>query len=527
MKRLLYVLILTAMILVIGAVPVLADGLKAVPLYYVYNWSGTGPVYTTSLQERDNLVAQGWKCKDPDMFVSPVQVPNTVPLYRLYTAKYYGDHFYTIDKAARDAAIKNGGYTDEGICCYVVPPTGNAAGTLQINQYKETYKGFHLYFVNGSNVNANIQYEFAAFRCWQSAGEVASINIKSPNGGESWPVGSKKTITWSTSGSGGYVNILCSTNGGTNWTALNAVAVDNKGSWPVAMPSTASDHALIKLIWINSFLAPTTTWSTDTSDGEFKLTKLTLFPGLSKQVAIGIPPAAPTGLSANALTSTNVKLAWTDASNNETGFKIERKGSGMFAQIAVTGGGATSYSDTGLTANNTYTYRVEAYNSFGESAYCSEVTVTTPPELGQPPQQPPQNNPPAKTVIQLYLGKMLYYVNGNGLNMDAAPIAKWGRTLLPIKYVGDALGATVQWDPSDKKATISLNGNTVEVWVGKNAARVNGAYKIIDEQNPEVLPVIVPPGRTLLPLRFIAENLGCDVQWDPGLQMATVTYPKP
>ncbi|MGE5404357.1 MAG: stalk domain-containing protein [Candidatus Saccharibacteria bacterium] len=132
----------------------------------------------------------------------------------------------------------------------------------------------------------------------------------------------------------------------------------------------------------------------------------------------------------------------------------------------------------------------------------------------------------SKIVIQLFLGKKAYDVNGNVEQMDAAPISKWGRTLLPVKYIADALGADVQWNPAEKKATIGLNGKTIEVWVGKNIARINGNTVVIDPQNPQVKGITVPPGRTLLPLRFIAENLGCDVQWDPNLQRATVTYPK-
>jgi titin len=56
---------------------------------------------------------------------------------------------------------------------------------------------------------------------------------------------------------------------------------------------------------------------------------------------------------------------------------------------------------------------------------------------------------------------------------------------------------------------------------------VNGIGTPIDPQNPNVAPIIVPPGRTMLPLRFIAESLGCQVDWNQALQEVTVTYPKP
>lgn len=92
------------------------------------------------------------------------------------------------------------------------------------------------------------------------------------------------------------------------------------------------------------------------------------------------PPDAPTGLTATATSSSQINLSWTDASSNEDGFKIERcQGAGCsdFAQIATVGAGATSYSNTGLTASTSYSYRVRAYNSGGDSAYSNTASATT------------------------------------------------------------------------------------------------------------------------------------------------------
>ncbi|MGE5416967.1 MAG: stalk domain-containing protein [Acidobacteriota bacterium] len=200
-----------------------------------------------------------------------------------------------------------------------------------------------------------------------------------------------------------------------------------------------------------------------------------------------------------------------------------------------------------------YQVAVMAMNNNNSISQFSNIVSVTMPDLQQQSQQNQQQDPQqnqsqqsqsqqnqgqvqtsgnnpgtssSKIVIQLFLGKKAFDVNGTVEQMDAAPISKWGRTLLPVKYVADALGADVQWDPTEKKATISMNGQTIEVWAGKNIARINGSNVVIDAQNPQVKGITVPPGRTMLPLRFIAENLGCDVQWDPNLQRATVTYPK-
>ena len=90
-------------------------------------------------------------------------------------------------------------------------------------------------------------------------------------------------------------------------------------------------------------------------------------------------PAAPSGLSAINVSSSEIDLSWTDNSSDETGFKIERKtgSGGTYAEIDTVGAGVTSYSSTGLTASTTYYYRVRAYNSGDNSSYCSEANATT------------------------------------------------------------------------------------------------------------------------------------------------------
>jgi hypothetical protein len=91
-------------------------------------------------------------------------------------------------------------------------------------------------------------------------------------------------------------------------------------------------------------------------------------------------PAAPSGLAITTLLSNKIIIGWTDNSNNETGFKIQRKQgvTGTFTQIAITGANATAYSDTGVIDGTLYYYRVSATNSAGDSAFSNQVSGTTP-----------------------------------------------------------------------------------------------------------------------------------------------------
>jgi fibronectin type 3 domain-containing protein len=90
-------------------------------------------------------------------------------------------------------------------------------------------------------------------------------------------------------------------------------------------------------------------------------------------------PSAPTGLSAKALSSSQVLLNWTDTSNNETHFRIDRSPNGVsFTTVAWVGTNITTYTDGGRSANTTYHYRVSSYNANGSSAPSNVVTITTP-----------------------------------------------------------------------------------------------------------------------------------------------------
>ena len=129
--------------------------------------------------------------------------------------------------------------------------------------------------------------------------------------------------------------------------------------------------------------------------------------------------------------------------------------------------------------------------------------------------------------MHLYIDKTTYYVNDTLMTMDVAPIIRESRTLLPIRYVAEALGADVEWNATERKVTITFKETIIELWIDKNTAKVNGEYKLIDATNPKVTPIIIPPGRTMLPIRFIAENLGCLVEWSDQLREVKVTYPAP
>jgi uncharacterized protein len=171
-----------------------------------------------------------------------------------------------------------------------------------------------------------------------------------------------------------------------------------------------------------------------------------------------------------------------------------------------------TFKDISCSPNIKYFYHVTACRDSNISSENSnEIEIIIPKES-------------EKIVIKFYIGKNKYRINNEQKEMDVAPIIIEGRTLLPIRYAAEALKAKVVWNATEEKITIQFKEILVEIWIGKNLAKVNGIEKQIDSLNPKVKPIIIPPGRTMLPIRFITENLGCKVDWNSINQEITITY---
>ena len=95
---------------------------------------------------------------------------------------------------------------------------------------------------------------------------------------------------------------------------------------------------------------------------------------------------APSNLVATAFSSSRIDLRWTDSSGNEEGFKILRKiGNGSFTQIATVAQNVATYSDTGLSPEETYSYAVFSYNASSNSVNSNTANATTLPGIPNAP----------------------------------------------------------------------------------------------------------------------------------------------
>ena len=123
--------------------------------------------------------------------------------------------------------------------------------------------------------------------------------------------------------------------------------------------------------------------------------------------------------------------------------------------------------------------------------------------------------------MEFVIGQNTYTINGVTTTMDVSPMVIEDRTMLPIRFVAEPLGAAVRWDPGTEKVTVQLMDTIIELWIGQSNALVSGVSTPIDPDNPNVRP-LTENDRTMLPVRFVAENLGCDVKWIEETQQVIV-----
>jgi len=98
--------------------------------------------------------------------------------------------------------------------------------------------------------------------------------------------------------------------------------------------------------------------------------------------------------------------------------------------------------------------------------------------------------------------------NSAAFKFDAPPVIKDGRTLIPVRAITEGFKADVQWDGEERKVTIVKGDTTIELWLGNQTVIVNGEEVVLDTQ-PEIIS-----DRTFVPLRFIAETLNLNVEWN-------------
>lgn len=129
--------------------------------------------------------------------------------------------------------------------------------------------------------------------------------------------------------------------------------------------------------------------------------------------------------------------------------------------------------------------------------------------------------PKIQTTIMMNVGKPMMTVNGTETEIDpgkgTVPVVVDDRTLIPVRAVIEALGGSVAWDSTTNTATLTLAANEIKLMADSTDAYLNNEKKALD-----VAPQIINE-RTMLPIRFIAESFGLNVEWDGEKSLITIT----
>ncbi len=140
--------------------------------------------------------------------------------------------------------------------------------------------------------------------------------------------------------------------------------------------------------------------------------------------------------------------------------------------------------NTDITSNK-YDDKEQSYNEY----YDERVAET---EVTPPPSRP--------TGIKVIL-------NGKQLEFDVEPMLINSRTMVPMRVIFESLGAKVDWDNTTRTAIGKMNKTTIKIAIGKDYLLKNDNIVVLDS------PAVIVSGRTLVPVRAIAESLDCKVEW--------------
>ena len=124
------------------------------------------------------------------------------------------------------------------------------------------------------------------------------------------------------------------------------------------------------------------------------------------------------------------------------------------------------------------------------------------------------------SVTNVFASDISVTINGEKQSYDVMPVIENGRTLVPMRGIFEALGADIKWDDATKTVTGTKDDVSVVLTIGNTDAKVNGKDVTLD------VPAKIISDRTMVPVRFISESLGCTVNWDDTTKTVIINMSK-
>ncbi len=227
--------------------------------------------------------------------------------------------------------------------------------------------------------------------------------------------------------------------------------------------------------------------------------------------------------------SSGAKLWWNPVRGG-VGYRVFRSTNRSDEGISATDFYITSneFVDVNVDANKTYYYTVrqvlkEARPFEGLKEELGPVTAKVTVKTGSTILGGNASDSPApKQFILMTLDDPYMSVNGVREEIDpgrgTTPLILNSRTMVPIRAIVEAMGGTVGWNDSTRKITLNHKNQAVVMTLNEKSITVNGSSKSID-----VAPTVIN-ARTMVPIRFAAENLGCDVDWINSTRQIVIVF---
>ncbi len=123
-------------------------------------------------------------------------------------------------------------------------------------------------------------------------------------------------------------------------------------------------------------------------------------------------------------------------------------------------------------------------------------------------------------VVSLQIDNPIMEINGTETEIDkgrgTTPLVVDNRTIVPIRAIIEAFGGTVSWNQKEQAVLLSMKDDSIKLVIGSNTAYLNGKMHTLD-----VAPAVIN-GRTMLPIRFIAEGFNLGVAWESDTRTVSV-----
>jgi hypothetical protein len=156
-------------------------------------------------------------------------------------------------------------------------------------------------------------------------------------------------------------------------------------------------------------------------------------------------------------------------------------------------------------AGHSYVYRMVSYSADGKAAYSPPVKMVV--------KEKSMEN---KQTIELTLDSLKAKINGQERILDTAPTLVNNRTMVPLRFIGEALGAEVTWNGEDRSVSMKLDEKHVRLQIDNSEATVNGNKVMMD------VPAQIINDTTMVPVRFVSESLGQEILFDSETRKITI-----